>query len=59
VTCHIRADSDWVALECALGLGDRAEVVEPAELRERVEAAAGSIVARSQAPTRAARILSP
>lgn len=59
ITCHIRADSDSVAMECALGLGDQAEVVEPAELRDRVLAEAGRIVARSPAPSRAARILSP
>ena len=58
VTCHIRADSDSMALECALGLGDRAEVVEPVELRERVLAAADGIVARSSARSRATRILS-
>lgn len=54
VTCRIRADSIEVAVECALGFGADAEVLEPAELRERVTAGAAAVVARD-----AARILRP
>ena len=53
-TCRIRADSVEVAVECALGLGPDAEVVDPPELAERVRAAAAAVVARD-----AARILPP
>jgi predicted DNA-binding transcriptional regulator YafY len=52
VACRIRADSIEVAIECALGLGVLAEVVEPAELRDRVRDAAAAVVHRD-----AARIL--
>jgi predicted DNA-binding transcriptional regulator YafY len=36
ITCMVRADSVDIAVECALTLAGGAEVVEPAELRERV-----------------------
>ncbi len=58
VACRIRADSMDVALECALGMGPLAEVVEPAELRDRVLAAATDIVERAGSRT-PPRILAP
>jgi len=36
VRCTIRADSEEIALECALTLAGQAEVIEPPELRDRV-----------------------
>jgi predicted DNA-binding transcriptional regulator YafY len=46
ITCTIRADSDDIALECALTLGGLAEVIEPAELRDRALASARTLLGR-------------
>jgi predicted DNA-binding transcriptional regulator YafY len=45
VRVTLRFDADFEAVQFALGLGPDVEVVEPAELRERVRAAAETIVA--------------
>ena len=47
VTCRLRFDSDEVAADAVLGLGPDVEVVEPAELRERVLESALALVRRS------------
>ena len=44
IQCRIRADSMEVAVDCVLGLGPYAEVVEPEELRDRVIAAARAVL---------------
>ena len=46
ITCTIRADSDDIAMECALTLAGEAEVVEPAELRDRVLESARMLLGR-------------
>ena len=40
----LRFDADYEALQFALGLGTHVEVIEPADLRERVRSAAASLV---------------
>lgn len=47
--CVIRADSEEIAMECALILGGQAEVIEPVELRDRVLAAARGALVRGEA----------
>lgn len=47
VTARFRADSIEVAIECALGLGAEGEVLEPADIAERVVAGARAVVARA------------
>lgn len=47
--CVIRADSEEIAVECALILGGHAEVIEPVELRARVLAAARGALVRGEA----------
>jgi predicted DNA-binding transcriptional regulator YafY len=54
VRVRLRFDAAEEALQCALGLGDSVEVLDPPELRERVLAAAESVVRMYQAGTRAA-----
>jgi predicted DNA-binding transcriptional regulator YafY len=44
VRCRIRADIIEVAVDCLLGLGESAEIVEPDELRARVVAAARAVL---------------
>lgn len=46
VRCTIRADSEDIALECALTLAGQAEVIEPVELREKALAAARTLLGR-------------
>jgi predicted DNA-binding transcriptional regulator YafY len=46
ITCTIRADSNDIAMECAMTLAGRAEVVEPAELRARVLESARRLLGR-------------
>lgn len=47
VPCRLRFDTLEVAAEGVLGLGPDAEVIEPAELRERVLGAARALAARA------------
>lgn len=49
ITCTIRADSEEIALECALTLAGQAEVIEPIELRERALASARTLLGRLEA----------
>jgi predicted DNA-binding transcriptional regulator YafY len=51
ITCTIRADSEDIALECALTLVGQAEVIGPPELRERALAAARALVGRLETVT--------
>ena len=46
ITCTIRADSEDIALECALTLDGLAEVIEPAELRDRALVSARTLLGR-------------
>jgi len=46
ITCTIRADSEDIALECVLTLGGRAEVIEPAALRDRAVASTRALLDR-------------
>jgi len=48
IQCTIRADSEEIALECALTLAGLAEVIEPAELREKALASARRLLLRLQ-----------
>jgi predicted DNA-binding transcriptional regulator YafY len=49
IRCTIRADSEDIALECALTLVGQAEVIEPAALREKALASARAVVGRLEA----------
>jgi predicted DNA-binding transcriptional regulator YafY len=49
IRCVIRADSEEIAVECALTLGGQAEVIEPVELRDRVNVAARGALVRGEA----------
>jgi predicted DNA-binding transcriptional regulator YafY len=49
ITCTIRSDSQEIAVECALSLAGQAEVVEPAELRDRVRESARMLLGRLEA----------
>lgn len=46
ITCRIRADTIEVAVDCLLGLGTAAEIVEPEMLRTRVIDAARAVIER-------------
>ncbi len=46
IRCRLRADTVDVAVDCLLGLGHLAEVIEPADLRDHVVEAARRIVDR-------------
>jgi predicted DNA-binding transcriptional regulator YafY len=46
ITCTIRADSEDIALESVLTLGGRAEVVEPAAIRERAVSSTRALLDR-------------
>jgi predicted DNA-binding transcriptional regulator YafY len=48
ITCTIRADSEEIAMECAMTLAGQADVVEPAALRERVLTSTRTLLARLQ-----------
>jgi predicted DNA-binding transcriptional regulator YafY len=50
ITCTIRAESVDVAVECVLSLGDRVEILAPAELPGRVAATASAALARLGRP---------
>ena len=46
MTCTLRADSLDIAVECVLALAGGADVIEPAEVRERVARSARAALAR-------------
>jgi len=46
IRCTIRANSEDIALECALTLAGQAEVIQPVEMRERALAAARTLLGR-------------
>jgi predicted DNA-binding transcriptional regulator YafY len=46
IRCTIRADSEDIALECALTLAGQAQIIEPVELREKALASARRLLGR-------------